>query len=106
MTTTSSLGGDILQEFARRLLEEKKFENVDAEVKAQLESDLIDRIENRVNVAILEKMPKDQIVDFESLLETGTDEEIQNFCQNNVEDFQNVVAQALLDFRAAYLGLR
>jgi hypothetical protein len=96
---------DILQAFAAKLLEEKKIENVDPEVSEQLKADLVDQLEDRMNVAILNHMPEDRLSEFDALLEEGSAEAIQAFVRANVPDLQNALSAELLAFRKTYLGL-
>ena len=91
--------------FVKKLIEEKKYENIDPEVMEQIEADLVDRVEDRINATILERMPKEKMPEFEMLLNSGTPEEIQSFCEQSITDFPNVLAQAMMDFRKTYLGL-
>jgi hypothetical protein len=90
--------------FVDRLVEEKKFENLDLEVLDQIKADLNDRVEDRINAVILEHMPPDKLEDFNKLLDSEDAEKIQLFCQENVKNLDNVIAKGLLDFRSSYLN--
>lgn len=90
--------------FIDRLVEEKKFENLDSEVVKQIKIDLADRVEDRINASILEHMPSDKLEDFNKLLDSEDAEKIQLFCQENIQDLDNVIARELLDFRSSYLN--
>ena len=96
---------EMLQTFAQKLLEEKKFESVDPEVFEQLKADLVDRLEDRINMTILKHMPEEKLGEFEALLANGPAETLQDFVGENVPDLQEVTAAELMAFRKTYLGL-
>jgi hypothetical protein len=96
---------EVLQQFAQKLLEEQKLEVDDAEVLAQIKADLVDRLEDRMNMIILKHMPEDQLAAFEELLDNGSAEVLQKFCQTTIPDLQNILAAELMAFRKTYLGL-
>lgn len=89
--------------FINKLIEEKQLGNLEAEVREQLESGLSQRIERRINAVILENMPADKLEDFDRLLDVGDSEEIQKFCHENIFNLEELIAQALIDFREVYL---
>ncbi len=93
-----------LSDFATKLIEEKGLDNLDDEVREQIKSDLISRLEDRVNAAILAALPPEKLGDFEKILEQGNTDEIQSFCSKNVLDLDQLVASELMSFRQTYLG--
>jgi len=94
-----------LDEFIDKLIAEKSFENIDGETMAQMKEDLMSRIEDRINAAILEAMPEDKLEDFNKILDSGTPENIQKFTQENIPNAEEVIAKALVSFRERYLGM-
>jgi wyosine [tRNA(Phe)-imidazoG37] synthetase (radical SAM superfamily) len=90
--------------FIDRLMEEKKFENISAEVLEQIKEDLTGRVEDRINAATLENMPKEKLEEFNELLDTANSEEIQQFCHKNIPNLDEVIAKELLNFRTIYLN--
>jgi hypothetical protein len=100
MNTTSPS----LEAFVDRLLDEKGLEGLDAEVLAQVRTDLMSRLEDRVNAAILAHMPEDQLPAFLKVLDSGDSAEIQKFCVKHVPSLDEVVATELLGFRETYVG--
>ncbi len=98
---------DALNELAESLLKQKGVysKGLDAEVLAQMKSDLADRIEDRVNAAILAYMPDDKKPMFALMLDTGALEvDIKRFLRENVKGLQPVVGAAVADFQKDYLG--
>lgn len=96
---------NVIREFAKKLLEEKQLTNVDAEVFEQIENDLIERIEDRINMTILAHMPEENLVEFEKLLDLNSTEEIQFFCEKHIPHIQEILSADLLAFRKTYLSL-
>lgn len=94
-----------MKDFVNKLVEEKKLENVSPEVLEQVKLDLEERLDERINVMILDRMPSYKIEEFEKILDSKSEEEIQQFCQENIPGLEELVASELLDFRKTYLGL-
>lgn len=102
---STAVAPDMVREFAKKLLEEKQLTNVDAEVFEQLQNDLVEKIEDRINMVILAHMPEDKLVEFERVLDGDSLEEIQFFCEKNISNAQEIISAELLAFRKTYLGL-
>jgi hypothetical protein len=96
---------DAIRTFVERLVAEKGFSGLEPEVLEQIKKDLEDRVEDRVNAAILNSLPEDKLPEFERLLQEGSDEEIQQFCVAQVPDLESVIATTLISFRSTYLGI-
>lgn len=95
----------MLDEFVSRLVTEKGLESLDGEVLTQLKADLKDRLEERVNAVVLEKLPPGCLEEFEHILDNGDEKEIQLFCQKNIFDLDQAIAVELLNFRQTYLNI-
>jgi len=93
-----------IKEFVDKLIEDKGFDEKDPDVIAQIKSDLVDRVENRVNAMILANMNPEKLSDFEKILDDGSEEEIQNFVKKEIPDIDEKVAVELLTFKNIYLG--
>ena len=104
MADQSDNNYDPLEVFLDRLIEEKGFAGVEPEVLIEVKNDLRVRAEDRINASILASLPPDKLEEFERLLDGATDEEIQQFCQSNIADYDQVVAAALVGFRDTYLN--
>lgn len=90
--------------FVDKLIEEKKIQDLDSEVLLQIKSDLMDRMEERINATILENIPSEKIEEFSDLLDGSSAEDIQLYCRRNIPNLDEVIAQALLEFRNTYLS--
>lgn len=95
---------ETLNVFIERLVEEKKFENVDADVLAQIKLDLAERLDDRINATILENMPKEKLEEFNDILDRSNSNEIHSFCQKNITNLDEVIADSLMRFRDIYLN--
>ncbi len=94
-----------LQTFIDKLVSEKReFEGLEPEVIKQIKSDLLGRVEDRINATIVNNIPEDQISDFEKISATGTDEEVQSFCAANIPDLAELIASELIVFKQTYLS--
>ena len=94
-----------LEKFTDKLIEEKKYDNLDLKVKEQIKKDLFERLDDRINAVILEKMPPEKLEEFEKLIDSAKDEEIQKFCLKNIPDLDQIIALELINFRATYLHI-
>lgn len=93
-----------LEQFVDNLLEEKAMVDLDAEVIAQIRKDLLDRVEDHINAAMLEALSPDKLEDFEKILSEGSEADIQTYCSENIPDLDQLIATTLLRFRSIYLG--
>jgi hypothetical protein len=91
--------------FIDRLLDEKGLTNLEPTVLQQLKIDLKKRVEDRINISILNNLPKDKVKIFEELLDKATDNEIQDYIQQNIPNLEQVLAGELMQFRRVYLNL-
>lgn len=96
---------DMLMEYVDKLVAEKDLSNLDKEVLNQMKKDLYERLEDRVNAVILEKMPPEKLEEWNQMLDNSSDEEMQQFCLDNVPDMEQAIANELLSFRNTYLNL-
>lgn len=92
-----------LESFADKLLQEKKLENISAEVREQMREDLVDRLEERVNLALVQFMPPEKLDEFEQLVSSKNLEDIAKFCAENIPNLEQIIASELLNFRTTYL---
>lgn len=95
-----------LETFVDKLLEEKKeFKDLDPETINQIKSDLLGRVENRINATIVSNLPAGKIDEFNKLLESEkSDQEVQTFAEKNIPDLAQLIATELIVFRQTYLS--
>lgn len=99
-----AMRSEALNLFVSRLIEEKKFDNLDPEIVEQIKNDLLERVEDRINASILGHMPAEKLEEFNGLLDKGSAEKIQSFCKENIHDLDDVIAKELMNFRSIYLN--
>jgi hypothetical protein len=93
-----------LNQYVDQLVEEKGFDEKDPEVIAQIKTDLLDRVENRVDAMIADNLPAEVLPEFSSILDTGGEADIQAFITKHIPDIEEKVASELLTFRTIYLS--
>jgi hypothetical protein len=93
-----------LGSFTDSLIANKGFDGLDADVLAEVRSDLLSRLEDRVNAALLAHLPAEKSSELEKLLDAGEDKAIQDFISTSVPNVQEVIAEALMTFRQTYLN--
>jgi len=101
---SQNVPSEALDIFVGRLVEEKKIQNLVPEVMEQIKSDLLFRVEDRINAAILEHMPSEKLEEFNKLLDGADTEKINSFCKENIPNFENMLADELMKFRNIYLN--
>ncbi|MFC1641022.1 DUF5663 domain-containing protein [Patescibacteria group bacterium] len=106
MAEEKSAEFESLDPYVERLLDEKDLTNVDAEVLDQLKVDLKDRVEDRINVAIVDALPSEKIEEFDKVMAKGNETKTQKYLQDNIPNLETVIANELIEFRRTYLGLR
>lgn len=95
-----------IETFVEKLLEEKGITDVGADAYKQMKKDLLDRLEDCVNAAVLDKIPEQKLHEFEALLSAkGDSSALSAFCHKNISNFEELLASTLLSFRTRYIGL-
>ena len=94
-----------IEAFAENLLQEKGIDTQDREVFVQIKSDLIVRIEERINTLILKELPQEFLGEFERLVDGGDEEKIQKFTGRHIKELDQKIAEELLAFRNIYLAV-
>lgn len=92
--------------FVDRLIEEKKLpSDLEKEVVDQIKSDLLSRVEDRVNAVIISNLSEDKLEEFNKILDSDiSDEEMQKFCADNIPDLPQLLASELIVFKQTYLS--
>jgi hypothetical protein len=90
-----------IRSFLEKLLADKRI-NATGELKEQMISDLNDRLEVRLNQAVIEHLSVDELETLASLSDKGV-EEVQSFLRQTIKNIDQVFAEAMNDFASAYL---
>lgn len=100
---------DTLEEFVESLMREKTYwiHELDHDVYQQAKSDYIDSAENIINRELLNALPKDKVSEFKSILnDDNSDEVSQAFLAKHIDNIDEIVLNALLEFKAKYFPAR
>ncbi len=92
-----------MEQFVDQLVAQKDLSNVAADVLVELKKDLLARLEDRVNMALVAAMPPEKIEEFEALVDQENAEAIQAFCKEHIPNMEEVIAGELLQFQQTYL---
>jgi len=95
---------ETMSQFVDELMKHKDFSNLEQYVLDQMKLDIMTRLENRINAAILSNIPADKLEEFDKLLNSGSDEELQNFIKINVKNLEQMLAVELVNFQKLYLS--
>lgn len=92
--------------FIKEMLSTKAWsQQVDDEVKAQLESDLGLQLMDQIDRAVIEALPEDKVDGLNELLDReAPEEEIQQYVATSGIDVQRITTETMLRFRDLYLG--
>jgi hypothetical protein len=94
-----------LELFVDTLLEDSgASQRVDADVLQQMRLDLLDRLDDHINAALLSALSEDKAEEFGAKIEQMTGDEAQQFLQTNIPDMNELLATELLRFRQSYLA--
>lgn len=96
-----------MDEYIQKLLRDQGItDTLEPDVRAQLISELTGRANDFLNRRLLDAMSDEAVEQFNKLLNEPslTTEQVQNFITANVPNRDQVVAAALVEFRALYLG--
>jgi len=92
-----------LEKFVEKIIAEKGFSNLEPEVVAQIKSDLLDRVEDRINAMILRRLPPEKLDEFSKVMDQGGEDKIRTYCEENIPNLDEAVAAELIRFRDIYI---
>ena len=98
----------MLDEFIEQIMREADFpDTLDEEERTQIKKDMVNRANDMMNYAIVDSMSPELQKQFEELVsrEDVQPQAITEFIEQNVPDRQKIATNALVEFRAAFLGL-
>jgi hypothetical protein len=102
----NNINGDVMMDqFIDQLVKETGMEEkLEASTLEGIKKDLKDRLENRIKAMILSQIPADKLDEFEKLLGSGDEKATQNFCNETIPDFPELLAAEFLNFRNRYIA--
>ncbi|PIV09118.1 hypothetical protein COS31_05370 [Candidatus Roizmanbacteria bacterium CG02_land_8_20_14_3_00_36_15] len=94
----------LLEEFVDRLIKEKNSPYVKDENRNEVKKMLLDDVADAINRKLVAQLTDKQVDELNVLLEKKVaDEELNGFFKKNINNLDQIIAQALTDFRAGYL---
>ncbi len=91
-------------QFIDKIIEEKNLQDLDAEVHKQLHNDLMRRLEDRINHAIINSLNNKQATQLEHLIDTQQIDKIQSFLKKEGINVNGIIAGTMSKFYSDYLG--
>lgn len=79
--------------------------DVEPEVRDQIKADFTKLLEDKINAEILTQIPEAKLDEFSAILDSGDGAAAQAFCQQQVPNSAEIVAQVLVDFKLKYVGV-
>ena len=94
----------LLEEFVDRLIKEKNSPYVKDENRNEVKKMLLDDVADAINRKLVAQLTDKQVDELNVLFEKKVaDEELNGFFKKNINNLDQIIAQALTDFRAGYL---
>jgi len=94
-----------LDNFVDELLAAQGIDQLEPEVRDQLVQDLTDRLNDRLEAAMVAELSEDKLPELEVILDKpAATEELQKFFAENIADLPAVLARELAAFRQSYLS--
>jgi hypothetical protein len=90
-------------QFVDRLIEEKGLQGLDAEIREQLRKDLLRRLEDRINRAVVDALNAQQVAQLEHIIDTNQVDKIQDFLYKQGVNVNGLIAKVMTEFHASYL---
>lgn len=96
---------DELDKFIGEILTKKNLSGITDDVRAQLVTDMKERLLDQINRALVEALPDDKLEEFNNLLDSGdvNDDEVQQFISQSGVDVKKTTIATMLLFRDLYL---
>ena len=95
-----------IKKFLQDLIAEAGLTDLPAEDQGKMLEDLYIRLEDRLILAVQNALPDDKLTDFQNMIESEdtTPEEVEQYIQKNLPNYEQVFAKAFADFRELYLS--
>ncbi len=87
------------------LLEKKGMGGMPANILSDMIMDLYGRFDHFMTLSVIQKMKPDKYKEFDKLIESNsTPEKTMKFMEENVENLQEVIKEAMEEFEKVYLS--
>ena len=95
-------------QYLQGLIDEKfvqKGHELDPDVVDELKKDIIRQLDEFIMSRIITTLSDDDVLEFEKMLQEGkSQEELQKFATEHIEDFTTFLTNVLLEFQQVYLA--
>ncbi|MDO4781407.1 MAG: hypothetical protein Q4A34_03405 [Candidatus Saccharibacteria bacterium] len=94
-----------IDNFINELLTAKKLNSLDDGVREQVRLDLLGRLSDQIDRAVIDAMSDSQIDIFTEMIDRGASrQELQAYIAQSGVDVERVTLETMLRFRALYIG--
>lgn len=90
--------------FINGILDQKLPPDTDKSIRGQLRNDLLHRLENKLNHAVIAELDDEQLKQLDQLADTKQADKVVGFLQQAGVDLPTVTARVMAEFQAIYLG--
>lgn len=95
-----------INDFLNTMLKDAGMTDLDPEVEAQMMDDLRSRLQERFFATVVKNLSEEQLNELIKLdSKKASESEIEQFIGKNISNPSEVFAQAMMNFRADYLGV-
>lgn len=92
-----------LDQFVTKLLEAKGIFGLDQEAMNKMKGELLTRLSDWLNMAVVKALPENVMPEAEKLLDAGDVNGLQALFQKEIPDLQQILTQEMLKFKDVYL---
>jgi len=90
--------------FLQRMLDDGGMKDVEPEIKNQMLNDLRARLENKLFATMVMKLPEVDLPALDQLITAQAGpQQIQQFLRQRIPNLEEIVAEAMLEFRKEYV---
>ncbi|MDR3298111.1 MAG: hypothetical protein LBT19_01940 [Candidatus Nomurabacteria bacterium] len=95
-----------VEQFIDQLITDKGVSGLTDEVRAELKTDLTQRLVDQIDRAVIDALPEEKAIELSERLddENFGDDQVNDFVRESGIDVQNIALQTMLKFRELYLG--
>ncbi|MBP9732551.1 MAG: hypothetical protein KBD29_03790 [Candidatus Magasanikbacteria bacterium] len=94
-----------LHDAAEKILEEKGLHFPDQEIKEEAITDIVQRINDRIDSEVLESLSEKQREQFDQLISRkATPHDVQEFIATHIKNISQIISSAIIDIRNLYLS--
>lgn len=94
-----------IDDFINELLVAKKFDGLGDGVREQVRLDLLSRLSDQIDRAVIDAMSDSQIDTFTEMIDRGaSQQELQAYIVQSGVDIERVTLETMLRFRSLYIG--